>query len=85
MEAFMPVTATITSRGQLTLPKSIRKLVSGSVVELEATKDGILIRPVESVAGALSAFARKEPEDLAAIRETVWKGVADEKALKLPA
>lgn len=76
----MSVTATITSRGQLTLPKSIRKLVKGSIVELEPTAAGILIRSVDSVAGSLSAFARKEPEDISAVRESVWKGVADEKA-----
>jgi bifunctional DNA-binding transcriptional regulator/antitoxin component of YhaV-PrlF toxin-antitoxin module len=81
----MSVTATITSRGQLTLPKSIRKLVSGNIVELEPTAAGILIRSVESVAGSLSAFARKDAEDLSAVRETVWKGVADEKARQRPA
>ena len=81
----MSVTATITSRGQLTLPKSIRKLVRGSIVELEPTAAGILIRPVESVAGTLSAYARKESEDLTAVRETVWKEVADEKARQRPA
>lgn len=80
----MSVTATITSRGQLTLPKAIRKLVRGSIVELEPTAAGILIRPVESVAGSLSAFAGKEPEDMAAVRETVWKEVADEKAHQHP-
>lgn len=81
----MSVTATITSRGQLTLPKSIRKLVKCTIVELEPTAAGILIRPVESVAGALSAYARKEPEDMAAVREKVWKEVADEKVRNRPA
>lgn len=81
----MSVTATITSRGQLTLPRSIRKLLNGSIVALEPTEAGILIKSVTSVAGALNAYARKEPEDFSTVRETVWKEVAGEKASKRPA
>jgi AbrB family looped-hinge helix DNA binding protein len=44
----MPVTAKVTSKGQITLPKEVRKLLSvrkGSVVVFERENNRIVIKP----------------------------------------
>ncbi len=81
----MSEAAIITSKGQVTLPKGIRAILGSRVVQFEATAAGILIKPVNSVAGSLSAFARGESEDFTAVRDAVWTEVADEKERLRPA
>ena len=74
----MSVTATITSKGQLTLPKSVRKILNTNTVEIEVIDDEVRLRAVRSVAGALGKYARKEAP-LHEIREKVWEEVAHAK------
>ncbi|HBG04471.1 MAG: hypothetical protein A2075_13275 [Geobacteraceae bacterium GWC2_58_44] len=75
----MTVTAKITSKGQLTIPRAARMALKSDTVEVEIQGDIVVLRPVKSVAGALAGYARgKEPfED---VRAKVWQEVADEKA-----
>jgi len=54
----MRVTATITSKGQVTIPKAVREQLGSKVVEFIAEDGRIEIRPVESVAGAFSGYAK---------------------------
>lgn len=74
----MSVTATITSKGQLTLPRDVRKALGSSTVEIEVVGEKVVLRPVRSVAGALSKYAGKEAP-LKEIREKVWEEVAHAK------
>ena len=53
----MAVTATITSKGQLTLPKAVRKILDTNTVEIEVIDDEVRLKPVRSVAGALGKSA----------------------------
>jgi AbrB family looped-hinge helix DNA binding protein len=74
----MSVTATITSKGQLTLPKAVRKILDTNTVEIEVIGDEVRLKPVRSVAGVLGKYAGKKAP-LHEIREEVWKEVAHAK------
>ncbi len=71
----MSVTAKVTSKGQITLPKSAREALGSDVVEIEIEQGKVLLRPVRSVAGALRDYAR-EAKPLREIRDEVWEEVA---------
>jgi len=69
----MRVTATVTSKGQVTLPKAIRERLGGRIIEFVAEGSRIEIRPVPDVAGSLAEYADSYvPLDKA--REAVWGG-----------
>jgi AbrB family looped-hinge helix DNA binding protein len=74
----MALTAKITSKGQVTIPKAIRKVLKGDVVEFQVVEDRVILKPVSSVGGALSAYA-KAPKSLHEVREEVWEEVVNEK------
>lgn len=74
----MAVTAKITSKGQITLPREARKRLGTDTVEIEVVGDEVRLKPVRSVAGVLSGFAGKKAS-LKEIREKVWEEVAREK------
>ena len=75
------IAAKITTKGQVTIPKKIRDALGSDVVEFEVLDGGVTLRPVKSVAGGLSDYA-KEYVPLEKVRETVWKGVADDRVDK---
>lgn len=64
-------TATITSKGQITIPKAIRDRIPGRVVEFFVRDGEILLRPVESAAGALAEYA-PHYIPLDEVRDAVW-------------
>jgi AbrB family looped-hinge helix DNA binding protein len=64
-------TATITSKGQITIPKTVRDQIPGRVVEFVVRKGEILLRPVESAAGSLAQYAPTYV-DLETVRDAVW-------------
>jgi AbrB family looped-hinge helix DNA binding protein len=74
----MAPTARITSKGQVTIPKAIRRVLKGDVVEFQIVKDQIILKPVSSVGGALSTYA-KAPKAFPQVREKVWQEVVGEK------
>jgi len=75
----MEITAKITSKGQVTIPKKVRSLLGSTTVEFVLADDTVIIRPVRSVGGALAKYAARHVP-LRDIRRKVWKEVADEKA-----
>ena len=70
----MSTTATITSKGQLTLPKEVRRILDTNTVEIEMLDGEVRLKPVRDVAGALAQYARKDAP-LHEIREKVWEEV----------
>jgi AbrB family looped-hinge helix DNA binding protein len=74
----MSATATITSKGQVTLPREVRDFLKTRTVEFEVVDDVVVMRPVESVGGSLAQYA-KEHHSIHAVREKVWTEVAREK------
>lgn len=75
----MPITAKITSKGQITIPRAARMALKTNTVAVEIQGDSVILRPIRSVAGALADYG-KGKEDFAAVRASVWKEVSDEKA-----
>jgi bifunctional DNA-binding transcriptional regulator/antitoxin component of YhaV-PrlF toxin-antitoxin module len=76
----MSFTATITSKGQLTIPREARKVLDSNTVEIDVVGETVVLRPVHSVAGALAKYAgRKKSSSMNEVREKVWREVAGEK------
>lgn len=74
----MAYSATITSKGQITIPRAARQALNSTTVDIEVQGNLVILRPVQSVAGALAAY-RCIPENFEEIRNKVWQEVADEK------
>lgn len=64
-------TATITSKGQITIPKAIRDQLPGRVVEFLLRDGEVILRPVESVGGSLSEYAQNYVP-LEEVRTAIW-------------
>jgi bifunctional DNA-binding transcriptional regulator/antitoxin component of YhaV-PrlF toxin-antitoxin module len=71
----MSVTATITSKGQLTLPRDVRKVLGSNTVELKVDGETVVLMPIRSIAGALGKYAGKRAP-FKKVREKVWEEVA---------
>ena len=67
----MTVTATITSKGQLTLPRDVRRVLNTTTVVIEVEGEKVVLRPARSVAGALAKYAGSNTP-LREVREKVW-------------
>ncbi|OGQ86295.1 MAG: hypothetical protein A2512_04960 [Deltaproteobacteria bacterium RIFOXYD12_FULL_56_24] len=76
----MSFTATITSKGQITIPREIRNFLDSRTVEIEVVNREVRIRPIRNVAGALAKYAEgKQVEPLSEIRDKVWEEVASDR------
>lgn len=56
----MVITAKITSKGQVTIPKPIRDYLNAQIIEFEFENGKIIVRPVRKVAGSLKKYANPE-------------------------
>lgn len=72
----MSVTATITSKGQITLPRDARKALGSNTVEIKVQGEVVVLAPVKSIAGALGKYAG-EKASFREVREKVWEEMAD--------
>jgi AbrB family looped-hinge helix DNA binding protein len=76
----MPTIAKITRKGQVTIPRKIREKLNSEVIEFDVMEDNnVVLRPVKSVAGSLSDYAKKKPGSFAEIRGKAWEKVVREK------
>jgi len=75
----MSITAKITQKGQVTIPRKIRTKLGSEVVEFDIVKDQIILRPLTSVGGSLSAYAKKDSIPFKEAREKAWDEIAREK------
>jgi len=74
----MPITAKITKKGQVTIPRKIREKFNSEVIEFDILEGGVMIRPVKSVAGSLNSYAKKMipfKEE----REKAWDEIVQER------
>jgi len=55
----MLTTTRITKKGQVTIPRKIRERLDSQIIEFAIVGNDIVIRPVKSVAGSLSSYAKK--------------------------
>jgi AbrB family looped-hinge helix DNA binding protein len=65
------ITATITDKGQITIPRAIRERLRGKIVEFVVTDESIELRNVPSFAGGLAAYADGYTP-LEEVRELTW-------------
>ncbi len=79
----MPVTSVkITRKGQVTIPKEIRRKLNAGAVYFEVKNDDIIMKPVRDVAGSLSEYARnaKPAVSMKQMKDKAWEEAVREKA-----
>jgi AbrB family looped-hinge helix DNA binding protein len=75
----MAITAKITQKGQVTIPRKVREKLNSEIIEFDIVGDTVLIKPVRSVAGSLRAHSDKGPHSFGQVREEAWGEVVKEK------
>jgi AbrB family looped-hinge helix DNA binding protein len=67
----------ISSKGQVTIPKKIRKFLGTDLIKFKIVNEKIIIEPVKDVGGIFKKYVKKslsfEEE-----REQTWEKIADE-------
>jgi AbrB family looped-hinge helix DNA binding protein len=74
----MPTTAKITKKGQVTIPREIRKKLDSDVIEFTILEGRIVLKPVKSVAGSLNSYARGKVVSYEEAREKAWEEAVKE-------
>ncbi|HHI97845.1 MAG TPA: AbrB/MazE/SpoVT family DNA-binding domain-containing protein [Thermodesulfatator atlanticus] len=70
-------TIKISKKGQITLPKEIRKALGTEVLKVTLQGRQVILEPLEDLAGALKEYAR--PVNLDQAKEEAWTEVVREK------
>lgn len=75
-------TATVTRRGQVTLPRAVRDAIGDSrSIEFTVNGNSITLQPIPDMTGSLAKYAEgKSSVSLDEIRKQVWSKVAHDKA-----
>ena len=78
--------AKITRKGQVTIPKDIRKRLNADMVYFEVQDDTVIVRPVRDAARSLSAYSKnvKPGTSIKDMKEMAWKEAVHEKTSKKP-
>jgi AbrB family looped-hinge helix DNA binding protein len=74
----MPTIAKITKKGQVTIPRSVRKRLNSEIIEFAVLEGQVVLRPVKSVAGSLKEYAKKDLLPFKEAREKAWAEVVEE-------
>ena len=70
----------VSSKGQVTLPREVRRVLGSDVVTYDVKDGRVLLLPVKDVGGSLREYAGKSPSAFQRAREKAWEEVAREKA-----
>ena len=70
----------VSSKGQVTLPREVRRVLGSDVVTYDVKDGRVLLLPVKDVGGSLREYAGKSPSPFQRAREKAWEEVAREKA-----
>ncbi|MEM9417323.1 MAG: AbrB/MazE/SpoVT family DNA-binding domain-containing protein [Bacteroidota bacterium] len=66
-------TLSISSRGQIVLPKKVRDILQSDVISLAINEhDQVLISPIRDLGGSLAAYQQETPLTFEAIRAQAW-------------
>lgn len=66
-------TLSISSRGQIVLPKRVREILQSDVISLEVNEqDQVLISPIRDLGGSLAAYQKETPLAFETIRAQAW-------------
>lgn len=71
-------TAKVSSKGQITLPREVRKSLGTDLVRIVSGKDGVRIEPISDVAGSLARYVKKR-RPFRVEREQAWDAIVREK------
>lgn len=76
----------ITRKGQVTIPKEIRKKLGATSVFFEVVNEKVVIRAVKDAAGSLGKYARnvKPGMSMKQMKDKAWEEVVREKTDKTP-
>ena len=74
----IPITAKITKKGQVTIPKKIREKLNSEVIEFDILENDVVIKPVKSIAGSLNSYAKKRVIPFKEEREKAWEEIVRE-------
>ena len=76
----------ITRKGQVTIPKEIRKKLGATAVFFEVVNEDVVIRAVKDAAGSLGKYARnvKPGMSMKQMRDKAWEEAVREKTDKTP-
>jgi len=76
----------ITRKGQVTIPKEIRKKLGVTSVFFEVVNEDVVIRAVKDAAGSLKQYARnvKPAMSMKQMKDKAWEEVVREKTDKTP-
>ena len=67
-------TLSISSRGQIVLPKRVRDILQSDIISLEVNEqDQVLISPIRDLGGSLSAYQKETSLPFEAIRAQAWR------------
>jgi len=74
----------ITRKGQVTIPKEIRKKLNANSVYFEVENDAVIVKPVRDAAGSLSEYAGNVKPGVAMrqIKDRAWEVAVREKTGK---
>lgn len=72
----------VSSKGQVTLPREVRRVLGSDVVTYDVKDGRVLLLPVKDVGGCLKAYAEPRTGSMSfrKAREKAWGDVAHEKA-----
>ncbi|MFY9589994.1 AbrB/MazE/SpoVT family DNA-binding domain-containing protein [Rickettsia endosymbiont of Halotydeus destructor] len=66
-------TLTITSQGQISLPKKVREVLNSNIISIEINENNqVILSPISDVGGALAAYKKNSTLSFDEIREKVW-------------
>jgi bifunctional DNA-binding transcriptional regulator/antitoxin component of YhaV-PrlF toxin-antitoxin module len=76
----MVKTAKISSKGQITLPRDVRKALGTDHVRIVSEQGSVRIEPVNDVAGSLAHYAKgRKRVPFRVAREQAWEGYVRDK------
>ena len=77
----MAVSVKITSKGQVTIPKEIRRFLKTDVVTFDVVEGTVVVKPVHDVGAALSDYARNIKPDtpFKKVKDKAWEEAVREK------
>lgn len=75
---------TITTKGQVTIPKEIREKLKTRTIYFDVVDDTIMVKAVRDAAGSLHQYAKnvKPGTPMKEIKERAWEEAAREKTRK---